>query len=158
MNFMTIVNSAGELHDWLQGLKVAQPDFLAKVEKLEVRGTFTEKFFVRQFSLSNMKCLLAGDLRKLICGSFLLFPSLKEITFTGKKGDLSRDTDVGKIELENLRLWIVKLLESARTQFTGAGKVVSSQAYPISELSLIGFQAPAVTFRRFKTFDEVLEE
>ncbi|KAG4438376.1 hypothetical protein IFR05_006138 [Cadophora sp. M221] len=139
LEFITLMHSPGELHDWLSAVKVSYPSFLDKVTTLEVRGTFTQAFFVNIFAVNKRTSLLAQDFRKMYCASFLLFPALKEITFTGKRGDQDWNNPAGMLLLTALESWITAFLNNAKTAF-------KSQ------------EAPTVSFRSFKTFEESLDE
>lgn len=61
----------------------------------------------------------------MICGVLLLFPTLKEISFTGKSGDKDWDTPKGKAMLDKLMAWVVDFLERGNDQCDG--KVVSKR-------------------------------
>ncbi|KAH7419530.1 hypothetical protein BKA64DRAFT_634210 [Cadophora sp. MPI-SDFR-AT-0126] len=144
VEFITIMNTHEELYEWLSALKTHKPGFLDKITRLEVRGTFTQMFFVGVLTGNMRECLLnpgADPLQKMMLGSFLLFPALKEITFTGKRGDMDWVTGLGRLQLEQLKAWIVKFLEKCKNMFTLNGK-----------------EAPTVTFRPFKTFQQVIDE
>ncbi|KAH9211410.1 hypothetical protein DL95DRAFT_412181 [Leptodontidium sp. 2 PMI_412] len=139
IEFVTLMHSPGELHDWLSALKTSYPGFLNKVTKLEVRGTFSQAFFVNIFAVNRKASLLTQDFRKMYCASFLLFPALKEITFTGKRGDEDWNDTAGMMFLRALESWIVGFLNGAKVVFETR-------------------EAPKVTFRSFKTFEESLSE
>ncbi|KAH7342498.1 hypothetical protein BKA65DRAFT_478380 [Rhexocercosporidium sp. MPI-PUGE-AT-0058] len=137
LEFVTLVHSPDELHDWLSAVKTEHTEFFKSITKLEVRGTFTERFFVMIFNDNRTKNMASQDFRKMYCGSFLLFPALKEITFTGKKGDRDWENAMGRMVLKGLENWIVGFLKNARSAFND-------------------HVAPTVTFRPFMTFENSL--
>ena len=122
VEFITLMNCPDELHDWLSALKVTNPSFINSITKLEIRDTFGEFFFVRVLNDNWKVCKSSTDLdpsRKMICGSLLLFPAIKEITFTGKDGDKDWVNLLGRIQLEQLKAWIVAFLGQLKVLFNG---------------------------------------
>ncbi|PVH80012.1 hypothetical protein DL98DRAFT_588793 [Cadophora sp. DSE1049] len=144
IEFLTLMNSPDELYDWLSAVKTYNSGFVDKVTKLEVRGTFTQMFFTGVLNSNKDKCMKSGDadpFRNMKFASFLLFPALKEITFTGKNGDKDWVTPLGRNQLEQLKAWIVVFLEKLKAVF-----------------KLNGGAAPTVTFRPFKNFQKLIDE
>ncbi|CZS95562.1 uncharacterized protein RAG0_05158 [Rhynchosporium agropyri] len=140
VQFTTLLYNAGEFHDCLSVLKISQPRLFNKITKLEVRDTLTQFFLLKLFTDNRRSNLgSAGNTRKIYCGSFLLFPALKEITFTGMSTDGNWENLMVKKSLDNLKDWVVRFLEIAKLHFNDG-------------------IAPKVIFRPFKTVQEVLEE
>ncbi|KAK0125678.1 hypothetical protein ONS95_000318 [Cadophora gregata] len=142
VEFITLMNNTDDIYDWLFALKKAKLGLLELITKLEVRGTFTEWFFVGQLLINKKECLNSGDpdpLQKMKFASLSLFQALKEINFTGISGDKDWETVRGKMNLEQLKAWIVIVLEKSKHFFNSK-------------------TAPTVTFRPFKTFQQVIDE
>ncbi|KAG4413737.1 hypothetical protein IFR04_013132 [Cadophora malorum] len=141
VEFITMMNCPDELHDWISAIKTNHAGFIDSITKLEVRGTFSEFFFPRVLNDNKNTCQSSAEIdpsRKMICGSVLLFPALKEITFTGKDDDKDWVTPLGRLQLEQLKAWIVAFLEQLKPLFNGGA-------------------APKVTFRPFKTFQQLMD-
>lgn len=120
VEFITMMNCPDELHDWISAIKTNHAGFIDSITKLAVRGTFSEFFFPRVLNDNKNTCQSSAEIdpsRKMICGSLLLFPALKEITFTGKNGDKDWVTPLGSIQLEQLKAWIIAFLEQLKPLF-----------------------------------------
>ncbi|KAL2075853.1 hypothetical protein VTL71DRAFT_796 [Oculimacula yallundae] len=117
VEFSTLLYEAGDFYDRISAL---DPVIRMGITKLEVRNTFTLFFIVKLFVDNTKKNLTIGnpaDFRKLYCGSFLSFPALKEIIFTGRSSDGNWENAADKISLKSLEVWIVKFLQASKTAF-----------------------------------------
>ncbi|PBP17499.1 hypothetical protein BUE80_DR011721 [Diplocarpon rosae] len=136
IEFATLMAGHEQLHDWLSGVTESNSTFMQALTTLEVREFFFFDYFKRMFVNNYQK---TRNCRGRYCASFLQFPGLKKITFTGSNMGRDWESDEGRALMRWFGNWIGAFLEENKASFSG-GKI------------------PALIFRPYRTIQDAVAD